>query len=254
MYLSTRIFLKFKKIIEDHKLFFATIGLTKRNTHFTKFIILTRSRTGSNLLVSYLNNHTNIYMRGEVFHKLSNRDPQKVLEKYFRIQPQSIHASGFKIFYYHPLDGPCEQLWELLKNDNSIKIIHLYRKNLINTLVSRKIALKTNAWSSEKKSNLNKKIYVNPVQLENEIKKTIQWQNVFNKLFQEHNIFHLYYEDFIKDQNKTLENIQNFLNIPINILNTHLKKQQKKRLDKVILNHDELKKYFSNTEWGIYFK
>mgnify|MGYP006437466411 CR=1 FL=1 len=39
--------------------------------NFTKFIVLSRSRTGSNLLISMLNSHPNISAEGEKFSRLN---------------------------------------------------------------------------------------------------------------------------------------------------------------------------------------
>ena len=42
---------------------------------YVPFIVLTRSRTGSNLLVSFLNGHPDIFCEGEIFARMAGRDP-----------------------------------------------------------------------------------------------------------------------------------------------------------------------------------
>ncbi|WP_280564143.1 hypothetical protein [Chromohalobacter sp. 48-RD10] len=76
------------------------------DNRYRKFIVLTRSRTGSNLLVSLLNSHPNISADGEIFSKLNGRDYKRIISNAFSRQPRYIKAKGFKIFYYHPQDDP----------------------------------------------------------------------------------------------------------------------------------------------------
>ena len=55
-----------------------------------KFIVITRSRTGSNLLISLLNSHPSITAYKEVFGKLENRSTQKLWDDTFSIQNKKI--------------------------------------------------------------------------------------------------------------------------------------------------------------------
>ncbi len=74
-----------------------------RHSDFQRFIVLSRSRTGSNMLLSFLNSHPNIHAEGEVFNRLNGQNYQEILSRVFADQPPRILAKGFKIFYYHPM-------------------------------------------------------------------------------------------------------------------------------------------------------
>ena len=78
---------------------------------YTRFIILTRSRTGSSYLVDLLDSHPDIECKGEEFSKLKSASPSLILSGLFPRRSHLIH--GFKIFYYHPLDSDIN-IWELL--------------------------------------------------------------------------------------------------------------------------------------------
>src|SRR5262245_35796159 len=101
------------------------LGVLDGHSDYSRFIILSRGRSGSNLLRGLLNSHSQIITFGELFrsydsigwefpnydHYLQYRrlislfqnDPANFLEKkVFRKFPKHIAAVGFKIFYYHP--------------------------------------------------------------------------------------------------------------------------------------------------------
>lgn len=253
MTLSNRIIFKLKKIKQNLLVFLSQRSVLRGNKKFTKFIILTRSRSGSNLLVSYLESHPNIYIRGEIFHNLNNRNYRKILNWFFNIMPSKFKASGFKIFYYHPLDTKCPELWQELASNADIKIIHLYRKNLIKTIISRHIALKTDIWSSEKKNlSVSFNLDIPPQLIDKEINRTLAWREEYNNIFNKHKIFEINYEDFIGASHENLSMIQDFIEVPRKTLSTHLKKQQTKPLEEVVNNYNEIKVYFKKTIWKKY--
>ncbi len=137
---------------------------------YTKFIILCRSRTGSNLLLNQLQFHQNIRMFYEVFsqdnsskefwdyinHDLQNirdlkqNNPLELVNSFvYRAMPLEVKAVGFKLFYYHARSGKQQEIWQYLKDRQEIKIIHLVRRNLLKTYVSQQLALTTNSWYSK---------------------------------------------------------------------------------------------------------
>jgi len=92
------------------------------NKKYNKFIVITRSRTGSNLFMSLLGSHPNIIARGELFRSLDGKSCKETWGNTFTNMPKHVKYFGFKIFYYHPLDSDDREIWELLKNDSKIKV------------------------------------------------------------------------------------------------------------------------------------
>ena len=129
--------------VVSHKLLSA-VG----NNQYRRFIVLSRSRTGSNLLISLLNSHPHIYTEREIFGKLSGRNYVK--------------AKGFKIFYYHPLDDDSCSIWDELQSLDDLYVIHLKRRNILRTLLSRKTAGIQDVWSvgSDRHSSCREQISV----------------------------------------------------------------------------------------------
>jgi len=110
------------------------------HNNYKKFIVLTRSRTGSNMLISYLDSHPNIHADREVFARLNGRHYKDILSKTYGKQPRHVKFAGFKIFYYHPMDDDKKEIWDYLINSKEISVIHLKRRNILRTMISRKIA------------------------------------------------------------------------------------------------------------------
>jgi len=115
---------------------------------FTRFILLSRSRTGSNMLTSLLNSHPHVRAEGEILRRLQGRDSTAILAEVFARQPRHIRAKGFKFFYYHPIDGDTEKTWQMLLDMTDLRVIHLKRKNILRTILSRKIAEDQDVWLS----------------------------------------------------------------------------------------------------------
>ena len=142
------------------------------NKHYTQFIILCRSRTGSNYLATHLASHRNIKMYGELFlpNSLARdyrriRAPVRYLEReVFSSYPADIRAVGFKQMYqwagnelggiynealefFSERERRClETIWLYLKKRERLKVIHLKRRNILRSMVSHKIAMINKKW------------------------------------------------------------------------------------------------------------
>ena len=240
--------LKNASTVASHKLISA-LG----DNQFKRFIVLSRSRTGSNLLISLLNSHPNIHAEGEIFSKLSGRNYRKVLGKAFAKQPNYINAKGFKIFYYHPLDDSSCDIWDELQSMEDLHIIHLKRRNILRTLLSRKIAGSQDVWSvssHRKYSDLCKEhvlVSFTVDELNKGFKQTREWEAVGNEMFRNHPLLP-------NDKTNTFRKVALFLGVEFVQPKTELIKQNTKSMRETITNYDELKSAFSQTEWGLFFE
>ena len=123
----------------------ATFGHNK----FRRFIVLGRSRVGSNLLLSFLNSHPGVYVEGEIIKRLHGRDHKDILAKTFSKQAFFVQAKGCKILYYHPNDDECSDALNDLASMDDLYIIHLKRRNILRTLVSNKFGIMSGKWSEK---------------------------------------------------------------------------------------------------------
>lgn len=228
------------------------------HTDFKKFIILARSRTGSNMLVSFLNSHQNIYASGEIFRRLNGQNYQDILAKAFAKQPDYVKARGFKIFYYHPTDEESNSLWQELIDMNNLLVIHLKRKNILRTLVSKKIAVVQDHWAdkSAKKHHLNSKksVTFTVEELQEGFRETREWEKNGDKKFRNHPLLTVYYEDLVTGPEKTFRKITEFLGVPYAKPETDLNRQNPETFRTLVKNYDELKSEFYGTEWQAFFE
>ena len=221
---------------------------------YNKFVIVTRSRTGSNLLVSMLNNHCDIEAYGEVFARLNNKSPKEVWDATFGMKPEHIKHVGFKIFYYHPLDSRSQDMWTYLVSDKSIKVIHLQRENLLRVYVSRLIAGKTDIWKNESggKEITSKKVKVDTDEMLVDFKKTQSMIKKANGLFASHSTINISYESLASDKEREMAKVFNFLNVPNQNVASSLKQQNPEKLKDLIINYDDVKGALVETEYSIF--
>lgn len=218
----------------------------EKHRKYTRFIIISQPRVGSTLLLSYLNNHPQVIVKGEIvrekklnlkYRNISIVDflEDTVYKKYHK----SIKAVGFKYFYEHQSLEP--ELLNYIIAHNDIKIIHLKRRDLLRTYVSNKISEKTGVWSITKFEK-DKPLHTKRIKFENEdyiqYKSNIEkeYEN-FKKNFLFHCQYHIYYEDLVKDKNKKLSEIQSFLLLENKSLITLLDKQNPEALNDLLINH-----------------
>lgn len=133
---------------------------------YTRFIILSDARTGSNLLQQALNSHPAIVCFREIFNldpayvdydvdgwdptsaadlELRGREPAAFLrERIFGEHPDGVQAVGFKFHYDHFWFHA--DLLAALTRDVELRVVHLRRVNQLRMLVSLKIVEQTGQW------------------------------------------------------------------------------------------------------------
>jgi len=144
------------------------IGIMSGHHDYVKFLVLGRSRTGSNYLRGLLNSHSQIVVFGEIFKnyqgiewgmdgypqsglalKLFQNDPAGFLDRVvFGRYPKNTAAVGFKLFYYHAQQGELNRIWSHIKLRTDIRILHVKRKNILRTHLSRQKAELTDKWAN----------------------------------------------------------------------------------------------------------
>lgn len=216
---------------------------------YDKFVVITRSRTGSNLLISLLDSHEDIIAYGEKFQRLGKNNSSQIYNTIFPIESNKI--IGFKIFYYHPLDSDDKSILGQLKNDRSFKIIHLLRNNLLRVHISRLIAEKTDIWSSRcEKSIDSKMVHIDIKKLLGDFANTKNQILRTQRIFENHNFFEVTYESLINEREDTISNLLNFLEVPKAKLKSPYKKQNPEKLQNLVSNYDELYNSLINTEYS----
>jgi len=251
------------------------IGLLDGHEDYTRFIILGRSRSGSNFLRGLLNAHSQVVVLGELFQNqaaigwaypgyletrqllsLFHNEPVRFLEdKVFKRFPKRIRAVGFKIFYYHAQNDNWEPVWDYLIGQKDLKVIHIKRKNILRTHLSRKLAAMTDNWvnTTGGKSD-HKGVTLDYEECLRDFEQTREWEQSYDRHFAGHENIEITYEDLALDYASQIVRLQDFLGIMREEVKPQTFKQSSQPLSQAITNYFELKKQFNDTSWGTFFE
>jgi LPS sulfotransferase NodH len=251
------------------------MGLVDGHKEYTRFIILGRSRTGSNLLRGLLNSHSQAVVLGELFqnretigwaypgytnspatYSMFLNDPIRFLEKkVYKRFPRNIKAVGFKIFYYHAQDGTWKPVWTYLKEQRDIKIIHIKRKNILRTHLSRRLAAMTDTWVDTNSGRQNQKVVsLDYMECLRDFEQTREWEQTSSQLFFEHEILDIFYEDLAANYLPEVQRVEKLLGIENETVKPQTFKQTSQPLALAISNYAELKAQFAGSQWSSFFE
>jgi len=195
-----------------------------------KILLFTHPRSGSNTLTAILNEHPEVNLMTEPFNE--EREKWEEGNKNYKNETRTIadldrvleeiHQSynGFKTLSYQLP----EELTDYLLTKKGYEVIFLYRKNLLQTMVSAFIAEQTTAWSIEDKQKQEELKELKPLdikKLEEQIDYLKEDTEHYRNTLQKENIsfFEVAYEELfhipIKEQMKKVEAIFTFLELDV---------------------------------------
>lgn len=228
------------------------------HTDYRRFVVLSRSRTGSNLLISFLDSHPNIRAQGEILRKLDGRRTAiEIADGAFGREPRSIKAKGFKIFYYHPIGLKDTGIWEHLAGMDGLHVVHLKRRNLLRTIISRKIAGEEGVWkvrdAPKGAGTSRKQVSFTVDELTRAFERTRQWEREGDARFRDNPLVTVHYEDIVQRTGPTFRMLTDFLGVPYVQPRTSLVRQNPETTHDLIANHAELAAAFEGAEWRPFF-
>ena len=201
-------------------------------------------------------------------------------------------ATGFKMFYYHltehyftKLIDPAEasekirekfaqfyayidaryewpglyrkfgQTWDFLAADRELRVVHLRRRNKLNTLVSHKTAFLTNEWMSLKSAGGTRTVlHLDPEECRGYFGKLDAFEREADVRFADHPKLEVFYEDLVENGEAELAKIFAFIGVPFQPVSTIMKKQIQSPVSAVVHNYGQLKASFASTPWGHFFE
>lgn len=226
---------------------------------YKRFIVLSRSRTGSNLLIASLDSHPNISAEGEIFSTLRGRDARDLLGRTFSRQPYFVKAKGFKIFYNHPQDDAASGLWEALQAMDDLHVIHLKRRNKLRTLLSRRIAQVEDVWLV--KGDRTAQAGVGPTRVTFALEELVEGfkrlqarEEHGDRMFARHRLLSLDYDDIADGNPAGLRQATEMLGVDYQPPVVALRKQNNRSMRDSITNYDELKAACAGSPWESFFE
>ena len=217
----------------------------------TPYLVLTRSRTGSNMFKDYLNSHPKVKSMAELFRTNEGLDVEATIKKVYD-QPDEIDASGFKLFYYHPNDGSPSEIWDRLKDISNLKTISL-RRNPLRCSVSSEIMRQSKQHKQEVGEDVvpveEKRIEVDVNRFLNQIEHIESLRRELNNnLYAEP--YEVWYEDLVADGQAVMDGVFQHLGLNSHPIQTNLQKQNPEGLRELVSNYDELRDAVMN--WGLF--
>lgn len=241
---------------------------------FTKFVVISEGRTGSNYLMYLLRSHPEIVMYSELF----NRNDPKVLE-FLKLErrlvkndedpaeyiskevfcpgyPSEVRGVGFKLMYYQARTKNWEGLWKYLKETKDIKIVHMMRKNLLARYLSLVLARRENVYITfDAKKGIHKDpIFLDYDDFDAKLNGSVKDRNNIKNFFRGSDYYEVYYENLLENKNEECSRLQEFLNLSYKTLTSGTIQQRQGSLKEMVMNYDELKEKYKNTPHNIFFE
>lgn len=244
------------------------------HSQYASFVVVGRSRVGSNLLRSLLNAHPQIVAFGEVFRDVNEldwdhtgyfqsssvrdllqREPVRFLEaRLFGRYPRNVRAVGFKLFYYHARDGAQAGVWPWILEHRDIRVIHLKRGNLLETHVSRKRAALTGQWvNTSGRQDEAVALTLDYDEVLADFRQTRAWEVECDQAFAGHPLLQVTYEQLASDYQAEARRLEAFLGVEPHAVQPSTFRQSTQSLSDTVSNYHELKARFAGTPWTGFF-
>ena len=150
-------------------------------------------------------------------------------------------------------------LWQYLKENKDIAIIHLKRNNLLKAKVSALTAQTTGNWGVGATGGIDKNNTLVKCELDfdeclQDFEASRRMEDETDDFFAEHKRLVITYEELVENTDNITNKIQDFLGLETQNLVVQTQKQATQPISEVIDNYQQLKTEFSNTSWSNFFE
>jgi LPS sulfotransferase NodH len=183
--------------------------------------------------------------------------PMQASDTSRRLQEKFDRFSAFieSAYDWDTLDKRFRDAWGFLVEDVSLAVIHLKRRNALDTLISLKRAFATNEWWSLKSdSRPTFAVHLDPEECSRYFQRMSDFQAAADTAFAAHPKIDVIYEDLAERQQDTLKAIFSLLDVPALSLTTRMIKQNQATVQETVANYEQLKNHFRHTQWGALFE
>jgi len=258
-----------------------------------RFLILAHARSGSNLLMCGLFKQRNVHMFAELFNELEEErrrafrasfqdcktasvphpsveldenefyhdgeDGAAFLERaiFYRHARESV-AVGFKMFFHQARSSEnARKVWQHLICDREVRVIHLMRRNLLESFLSLQLAFQTDHWIFPRNGEappVPPPLHLSPKECEDYFRNVLAGRRWARQKFRGHPSIEVEYEaDLCRGFQATVHRVQDFLGVPRRRARRLLRKQARVGPREQIGNYAELKAHFAGTPYASWF-
>lgn len=212
-----------------------------------RILILSHPRSGSSLLSSYLMCHPQFFLHGELLNDeitAYSKDVPTLLEQLDDTLSVCCSGSieGFKLHVCQLFNRNIDLL-HLIRRLNINFIIIMWRRSLLDSFVSLKIAENTNCWYTETEQNINDRIQVHIDQeefIEYGHRLQRQWKLIAEIIGTSVPYHLIEYTDLTRTPSDLLKSLFSACGLPDITVTTNMKKQNPSNLADKIANWDTL--------------
>jgi len=218
-----------------------------------KFFIFSFGRSGSNLLVSFLNSHPQIQCDNELLWKRV-LSPKRYLKCHERLSKKDIYGFKFLSSHFEVQNIRDPQIFVEDLHASGYQIISLKRRNLIRQAISHLYAFYRGKFhhSEEQGEQTFVTMSLDPAKLEQELQWIDSLHQLEDSILANLPYLRLYYEDDLNDainQQAAVDRITAFLGIPSARIGTNLKRTTPEDLSTIIENYDEVMTFVRGTKY-----
>jgi LPS sulfotransferase NodH len=250
-------------------------GLAETHRDYRPFVVVSRARTGTNMLRSILNGHGHVLAFGEVFRspefigwalpgyprigplrRRLVREPVRFLDEVvFGAYPRRFEAVGFKLFYTHARQPDWLPVWDRLQERRDVVVIHMRRRNVLKAVLSFQRAARTGVWESRGRRVRDP----GPIALDYGHCRYVFEQDRRGEeecaaRFAGHPRLDLLYEDLVRDRPGQMQRVYEALGVAPRDVAPATRRQGTRPLSESIANYADLKARFAGTPWEAYFE
>ena len=224
-----------------------------------KFVVFAQGRTGSELLVSLLNNHPRIHCEGELLNAKLNTKivfPQLYVQGRRAKYPEKAYGFKVKIYQLTEDQHTDPQIFMHGLQSKGWKVIYLQRENLLRNSISCILGFQRNKWHDRSKNPLKEQKFTMACdRLLYELERRDIYTEKEAEILERIDHIKIVYErDLLGGENhqNTCDRLFAYLGLPSVGVRAKLKKTTSNRLSDFIENYEEIESAIAQTKYAKY--
>jgi LPS sulfotransferase NodH len=246
--------------------------------HPGRFLVTCPARTGSTMLVWFLQSHPNLCTHGEVLaptgplniygvdyrfrppldevlRRIRERDPVAFVRDVVW-QAGERRAAGFKAKYEELLLPEYAGVLGYIERERDVRVIHLWRENLLERYLSQYLAVNVYGLYNVVQGTdrpAERAVRLSPEECRADFERTERRRARFRAGLAEHPVLDMSYEELVGSTESVLARVQDFLGVEERPLQTRSQKLRTRSLRETITNYEELADAFRETPYARFF-